>query len=153
MTPTTDGGSLARTYEARSVRPWTNLYAASATPPQPGPLTALDLFNAAPREAAAILYFDAVLSYADLDRLSDQLAGWLASKRVGRGDRIAIIVQNIPQFLIAAVAAWKLGAIVVSLNPMYRTPELRKLFADCEPKAVLCHDDQWDTVLAAAGVS
>lgn len=150
MTSTPDSGDLAKTYEAQSFRPWTVLYAASAAPPQPGALTALDLFHAVPREATAILYFDAVLTYADVDRLSDQLAGWLASKRVERGDRIAIILQNVPQFLITTVAAWKLGAIVVSLNPMYRTPELRKLFADCRPKAVLCHDDQWDAVLPAA---
>ena len=150
MTSTTDNANLGKTYEERSVRPWTSLYAASAAPPQPGALTVLDLFRAVPREAPAIFYFDAVLTYADVDRLSDRLAGWLASKRVVRGDRVAIILQNIPQFLIAAVAAWKLGAIVVSLNPMYRTPELLKLFADCLPKAVLCHDDQWDAVLAAA---
>ena len=70
---------------------------------------------------------------------------------VGSGDRVAIVLQNIPQFLVAAVAAWKLAAIVVSLNPMYRTPELSKLFADCEPKVIICHDDQWDIVSAAAG--
>ena len=150
MTSAPDSRDLAKTYEAQSFRPWTVLYAASAGPPQSGALTALDLFHAAPREATAILYFDAVLTYADVDRLSDQLAGWLDSKRVGRGDRIAIILQNIPQFLIAAVAAWKLGAIIVSLNPMYRTPELRRLFADCRPKVVLCHDDQWDVVSPAA---
>ncbi len=150
MTSAPDSRDLAQTYEAQSFRPWTALYPASAAPPQSGALTALDLFHAASREAIAILYFDVVLTYADVDRLSDQLAGWLASKRVGRGDRVAIILQNIPQFLIAAVAAWKLGAIVVSLNPMYRTPELQKLFADCRPKVVLCHDHQWDTVLPAA---
>ena len=151
MSSTTDNSNLAKTYEARAIRPWTNLYLASAAPPEPDTLTALDLFRAVPREATAIFYFDAVLTYADVDRLSDQLAGWLANKRVGRGDRVAIALQNAPQFLIATVAAWKLGAIVVSLNPMYRTPELRKLFADCRPKVVLCHDDQWEAVLPAVG--
>jgi hypothetical protein len=62
---------------------------------------------------------------------------------VEHGGRVAIVLQNIPQFLIAA--------IVVSLNPMYRTPELSKLFAGCSPKAIICHNDQWDTVSAAAG--
>lgn len=150
MSSTTDNANLARTYEAQSVRPWTSLYAAAAAPPQPGVLTALDLFHAVPREAAAIFYFDTVLTYADVDRLSDHLAGWLASKGVASGDRVAVILQNTPQFLIATVAAWKLGTIVVSLNPMYRTPELQKLFADCRPKVVLCHDDHWDAVLPAA---
>ena len=113
-------------------------------------MTALDLFLSAPREAPAFYYFDTCLSYGDIDLLSDRLAGWLSRKGVGRGDRVAIVLQNVPQFAIATVAAWKLGAIVVSLNPMYRAPELAKLFADCTPKAVLCHDDQWETVSSAA---
>ena len=120
-------------------------------PPDAGATTALDLFRAAPGEAPAVFYFDATLTYAELDRLSDRLAGWLSERGVGPGDRVAIVLQNIPQFLVAAVAAWKLAAIVVSLNPMYRTPELSKLFADCTPKVVICHDDQWDVVSPAAG--
>ena len=121
------------------------------TPPDAGATTVLDLFRAAPSEAPAVFYFDATLTYAELDRLSDRLAGWLSGTWRGSGDRVAIVLQNIPQFLIAAVAAWKLAAIVVSLNPMYRTPELSKLFADCKPKVIICHDDQWEIVSAAAG--
>jgi long-chain acyl-CoA synthetase len=150
MTSGPDAASHARAYEEAARRLRTRLGSSShAIAPEPGNLTALDLFRAAPREAAAVFYFDAALTYADIDRLSDRLAGRLARKGVGRGDRVAIILQNVPQFLIACVAAWKLGAIVVSLNPMYRTPELRKLFKDCEPKAVICHDDQWDNVFPA----
>jgi hypothetical protein len=62
VTSTTDNINLARTYEAQSIRPWASLYPPSAMPPQPGALTALDLFHATPREATAIVYFDAVLS-------------------------------------------------------------------------------------------
>ena len=113
-------------------------------------MTALDLFRAAHRAAPAFYYFDTCLSYGDIDLLSERLAGWWSRKGVGRGDRVAIILQNVPQFAIATIAAWKLGAIVVSLNPMYRAPELAKLFADCTPKMALCHDDQWETVSSAA---
>lgn len=108
--------------------------------------SALHLFEAAPKDAPALFYFDACLSYGDVDRLSDALAGYLAHHGVAQGDRVAVILQNVPQFVIASVAAWKIGAIVVSLNPMYRAPELAKLFADCEPGAVICHDDQWAVV-------
>ena len=91
------------------------------------------------------------MSYSDVDDLSNRLAGWLFVHGVGKGDRVAIILQNTPSFVIAAVAAWKLGAIVVGLNPMYRKAELEKLFADCAPRAVICHDDQWSLVVEAAG--
>ncbi|WP_050421433.1 AMP-binding protein [Bradyrhizobium tropiciagri] len=150
MTAGSDSASRVRAYEEAAGRLRRRLGETPVAPPDPGRLTALDLFRAAPGEASAVFYFDAALTYADIDRFSDQLAGLFARKRVGRGDRVAVILQNVPQTVIASVAAWKVGAIVVSLNPMYRTPELRKLFADCEPKVVICHDDQWDNVFPAA---
>jgi len=137
-------------YEAAAQRPWTGLYPHGLVAPDPGALTALDLFNAAPRQAEAVFYFDAAQTYGDVDLSSGRLAGWLHGRGVTRGDRVALILQNTPQFLIATVAAWKLGAIVVTLNPMYREPELAKLFADCRPKAAICHDDQWPLVAKAA---
>ncbi len=145
-----DSAGAVRAYEAAAVRPWTRLYAPVASLPQPGALTALDLFRAVPSRSPASFYFDATLSYGDIDLLSDRLTSGLAARGVAKGDRIAIILQNTPQFLIAVVATWKLGAIVVSLNPMYRTAELVKLFADCAPKAIVCHDLQWATVASAA---
>ena len=150
MTFDPDVAARAHAYQEAADRVRMRLADLSVVAPAPGKLTALDLFRAAPREAPAVFYFDATLTYADIDRFSDRLAGHLAQKGVGRGDRVAIILQNVPQFVIASVAAWKLAAIVVSLNPMYRAPELRKLFEDCEPKAVICHDDQWDNVFPAA---
>jgi long-chain acyl-CoA synthetase len=151
VTVESDSQDLADIYERAATRPWTKLYASLMAPPEADVTTALDLFRAAPGEATAVFYFDATLTYAGLDRLSDRLAGWLGERGVGSGDRVAIVLQNVPQFLVAAVAAWKMAAIVVSLNPMYRTPELTKLFSDCTPKVIICHDDQWDIVSAAAG--
>ena len=148
--PAADIAETIGAYEAAAARPWTKLYPPGAGTADPDAWTVLDLFRMAPPEAPAVHYFDAMLTYGDIDRLSDRLAGWLSGKGIGAGDRVAIILQNTPQFLIAAVASWKLAAIVVSLNPMYRTPELAKLFADCEPRAVVCHDEQWDVVSAAA---
>jgi long-chain acyl-CoA synthetase len=143
---------ILRAYEkAADARPWAKLQDAAAWAESGRNATALDLFRSAPPDAPAIFYFDAVLSYRDVDDLSNRLAGWLFAHGVGRGDRVALILQNTPQFVIAAVAAWKLGAIVVGLNPMYRKAELEKLFADCGPRAIVCHDDQWSTVVEAAG--
>jgi len=142
---------MLRTYEdAARFRPWLNLHGAERDAADAGSATALDLFRGAPRAAPALYYFDRVLSYAEVDGLSDRLAGWLAAHGVGRGERVAVILQNTPQFVIATVAAWKCGAIVVGLNPMYRRAELTKLFADCAPRAIVCHGDQWQTVVDAA---
>jgi long-chain acyl-CoA synthetase len=136
--------------EAARQRPWTALYDAAFAKPPAVRGTALDAFRAVPPEQPAIWYFDGALDYAALDRLSDSLAAWLAARRVERGDRIGITLQNTPEFVISVLAAWKLAAIPVSLNPMYRKPELERLFADCKPRALLCHDDQWPTVVQAS---
>jgi len=117
---------------------------------EPDVRTALDLFHSVTPAAPAVFYFDATLTYGDVELMSSRLAAYFQTNGVVAGDRVAIILQNTPQFVIATVAAWKAGAVVVSLNPMYRTPELRKLFADCSPKVVLCQDDQWDNVRPAA---
>lgn len=134
---------------AAAPRAWRSGPTGSALPADGA--TALDLFRASPPQCRALQYFDQRLDYATLDRLSDRLAHWLGEQGVGRGDRVALVLQNTPQFVITVLAAWKLAAIAVPLNPMYRGPELSRLFADCEPAAIVCHDDQYATVVAAAG--
>jgi long-chain acyl-CoA synthetase len=149
LSDTRTAEEILAAYETAVSRPWAKLYPPGFEEPDPRGQTALDLFRAVPRDAIAIVYFDATLSYGEIDIASERLAAWLQTRKVGRGDRLALILQNTPQFVVAAVAAWKLGAIVVSLNPMYRAPELAKLFADCTPKAAICHDDQWRLVAEA----
>jgi long-chain acyl-CoA synthetase len=75
-------------------------------------------------DAPAVHYFDETLSYADIDRLSNNFAAALEHFGVVKGDRVILVLQNIPQFLISTYAAWKIGAIVVPLNPMYKEQEL-----------------------------
>ncbi|RYD95652.1 MAG: long-chain fatty acid--CoA ligase, partial [Sphingomonadales bacterium] len=97
----------------------------------------------------AIRYFDGSIDYATLDRLSDALAVWLSEQGVERGGRVGIVLQNVPHFVIAVLAAWKLGAIPVPGNPMYKAAELARIFADYRPGAVICHDDQAGETRAA----
>ena len=68
----------------------------------------------------ALRYFDGVVSRRELDELSDALASGLLANGFSRGDRLAVYLQNVPQFVIAMVAAWKAGGIMVSINPMSR---------------------------------
>ena len=75
-------------------------------------------------EAPAVHYFDETFSYGDIDRLSNGFAAALEHLGVVKGDRVILVLQNIPQFLISTYAAWKIGAIVVPLNPMYKEKEL-----------------------------
>jgi long-chain acyl-CoA synthetase len=102
----------------------------------------------------AIRYFDGLLTWRDLDAESDALAAALAARGLATGDRAVLPTQNIPQFAVFVIALWKIGAIPVPSNPAYREGELARLFADCEPGAVLAQTDEVGTArraLAAVG--
>jgi long-chain acyl-CoA synthetase len=81
--------------------------------------------NAATRPRQPAVFFKGGrLSNAGLDRLSDQFAAALASYGVRAGDRVALLLPNCPQFLVAEFGAWKAGATVLPLNPLYTGAEL-----------------------------
>ena len=83
----------------------------------------------------ALLFKGATVSYGALDRLSEACASALSALGVTRGDRVALLLPNCPQFFIAELGAWKLGAIVAPLNPIYADAEveaaLREQGATC----------------------
>ncbi|WP_406289015.1 AMP-binding protein [Streptomyces sp. NBC_00209] len=105
----------------------------------------------------ALAYFDGRLSYRETDELSDSVAGHLAARGLERGDRVAIMLQNSPQFVLALLGAWKAGATVVPLNPMYKSAEVGHVLKDAQVTALICADRAWeaylrDTAAAAPGV-
>src|SRR5438034_6849098 len=67
----------------------------------------------------ALLFKGATITYAALERWSDSCAAALAALGIRRGDRVALLLPNCPQFFIAELGAWKLGAVVAPLNPIY----------------------------------
>jgi long-chain acyl-CoA synthetase len=135
-------------------RPWLALYDESAPPEiEPEHHSALAMFDSAVARAAdrpAIRYFDAELTWADVDRLANALAVGLHDLGIGRGDRVAVYLQNVPQFLVAMVATWKAGAIMVSVNPMYKARELAEILEDSGAKGLVALESLYGDV--AAGV-
>ena len=76
-------------------------------------------------DAPALLFKGATLTYGELERLSDACAvGASTALGIRRGDRVALLLPNCPQFFIAEFGAWKIGAIVAPLNPTYTEHEL-----------------------------
>ncbi|MFF3327116.1 AMP-binding protein [Streptomyces sp. NPDC002889] len=114
------------------------------------PPTVVHSFRAAVDRApehTALAYFDGRLSYRETDALSDSVAGHLAARGLARGDRVAIMLQNSPHFVIALLGAWKAGAVVVPLNPMYKAGEVAHVLADAEAAALICADRSWESYL------
>lgn len=86
----------------------------------------------------AILFYGTPLSYAELERQVDALAGYLQQAGVGHGDRVLLYMQNSPQFVIGFYAILRANAVVVPVNPMNRRAELEYLIEDTEARVALC---------------
>ncbi|MEU8970036.1 long-chain fatty acid--CoA ligase [Streptomyces monashensis] len=104
-------------------------------------------------ERTFLAYFDGRLTYREVDELSDSVAGHLAARGLRPGDRVAVLLQNSPHFVLAVLGAWKAGATVVPVNPMYKSAEVAHVLRDAEVAALVCADRAWETYLrdTAAG--
>jgi fatty-acyl-CoA synthase len=80
---------------------------------------------------ACTVFYDNTLSYAELKRECERLAGFLQHEcGVKRGDRVALYMQNSPQFVIGFYAILRADAVVVPINPMNRTAEIEYMLSD-----------------------
>ena len=93
-------------------------------------------------ERAAIDYYGTRLSYAELKQQVDALAGFLQQRcGVAKGDRVLLYAQNSPQFVIAYYAILRADAVVVPVNPMNRTEELRHYVEDSDARVAIAGGD------------
>jgi long-chain acyl-CoA synthetase len=112
-----------------SAAPWLDHYD-PGVPPTLGPYpsrTLVDYLAEAARmrpDRPAILFKGSTVSWRALEQSSDACAAAFAALGLQRGDRIALLLPNCPQFLIAQFGAWKVGAIVAPLNPTYTEREI-----------------------------
>lgn len=97
---------------------------------------------------AALVWYGRAISYAELDRLSDAFAQTLHRIGVGKGDRVALFLQNCPQYLIAHFGIQKLGAIVSPCSPMFKAHEFAYQVGDLGAKAIVAADHLVPIVLS-----
>src|SRR5438270_13014801 len=122
-------------------RPWLTLYPEWVTPDLETPFAnGLEMFRASARanpDAPFLHYFEHTLTFAEVDRASDALAAALVARGLSRGDRVALYLQNVPQFLIGLLATWKFGGSVVSLNPLLKTKEVNYHLIESDDRALV----------------
>ena len=92
-------------------------------------------------DRAAYLFFGRPLTYRQLRDDALALAGWLQRAGVEKGDRVAVFMQNCPQFPTALYAVLRADAVVVPVNPMNRAEEFKHYISDPETKVVICSAD------------
>ena len=101
--------------------------------------TLIDYVDEAAKErpdATMLIFKKRKMPYAEVQKLSDELAAALAAKGVKKGDRVALIMPNCPQAIICRLGTWKAGGILVHVNPMYTDSELEHALKDCGAETV-----------------
>jgi long-chain acyl-CoA synthetase len=99
-----------------------------------------DLLESAFRKHAkrdALCCMDSRLSYRDIDELSSALAAWLQGLGLERGARVALMMPNVPQYLVAIAAVLRAGYVVVNVNPLYTARELEHQLKDSGAVAIV----------------
>lgn len=134
-------------------RRWLTHYPPGVPLELPAPEESLiDCFEASARRRPtvhAIRYFDHPVTFAELDDYAARFATLLADWGIGPGDRVGLYLQNVPQFVIAALGAWKRKAIVVPLNPMFKEQELSYHVKDSGTRVLVCLESLYDSCARA----
>jgi long-chain acyl-CoA synthetase len=132
-------------------RPWLEHYDEGVPHTlQPYPeRTLLDVVSDTARQRPdhpALLFQGTRLSYGEVEQLSDAFAAALVAQGVKKGDHVALLLPNCPQIIIGQLGAWKAGAIVVPVNPLYTERELEHALVDCGVETALVLTSFYDKV-------
>jgi long-chain acyl-CoA synthetase len=127
---------------ALETKPWLNHY-----PPGVPAEVDVDVYQSLPdlleeafRKHAsrrAAMCMDVAITYRDIDEMSAALGAWLQAKGLQRGDRVALMMPNIPQYTVAIAAVLRAGFAVVNVNPLYTPRELEHQLKDSGAKAIV----------------
>jgi long-chain acyl-CoA synthetase len=130
-------------------RPWLSSYPEGVPSDISAPTQTLtDMLEASVkryRRKVALDFFGRTRTYRELGREVSRVAAGLQKLGVGHGDRVALVLPNCPQHVIAFYAVLRLGAIVVEHNPLYTQRELRHQFEDHGASVAMV----WDKVVPA----
>jgi len=99
----------------------------------------------------AINYYETPITYAELERDAEAIAGYLQRLGVGKGDRVLLFMQNSPQFVIAYYGILRANAVVVPINPMNRTAELTHYLQDTGARVALCGQELFPQIAPLIG--
>lgn len=125
-------------------KPWLNFYEegvpASITYPE---LTLGNVLKETARKfpsRPALVFYGKKMTYAELDALANRFANALIRLGVRKGDRVALMLPNIPQMVISFYGTFKTDAVAVATNPLYREHELEVQLNDCGAQTLVALD-------------
>ena len=114
--------------------------------------TLVDLFEASVAAFAArpaMRCFESAMTYAELGDAAQALAAWLQAEGLAKGDRVAIMLPNVPAYAVAIFGILKAGGTVVNVNPLYTPREFAAQIADSGARTLIVLESFGHTVAAA----
>ncbi|GJD94239.1 AMP-binding protein [Methylobacterium iners] len=137
-----------------AARPWLSSY----PPGVPAKIdagsvgTLVDLFDDSVKrfaERPAVQCFGSLLTYASIGASAEALAAWLATQNVAKGDRVALMMPNVPAYPVAIFGVLLAGCTVVNVNPLYTPRELTAQLNDSGARILLVLENFAHTVAEA----
>ncbi|RPA57661.1 long-chain fatty acid--CoA ligase [Gordonia oryzae] len=116
-----------------------------------GAANALQMFEATVADRPndnALEYLGQTMTWREVDEAADAVAGLLVARGFAPGDRLAMLLQNDPAFVICLVAAWRAGGSAALISPMVTADELRQRLHDHMPTALVALDDLYLDVVS-----
>jgi len=134
-------------YEAR---PWLKFYAegvpADVVIPEKSVVQVIDETTDKFKDKTAVIFYGQKISYRELRDQMDKFATALCDLGVKKGDKVALLLLNSPQFIIAYFGALKAGAVITAISPVYVSPEIKHQILDSGATTIVCQDILWENV-------
>jgi long-chain acyl-CoA synthetase len=135
----------------RTEKPWLKVYESGNVEPETqifeGSL--YELFRHAAEEhrgRTALSFYGTTIEFERLQALVEKLAASLVASGVKKGDRVALMLPNCPQYVISFLATVRLGAIVTQINPMYVEREIEHILNDSGAETIVVYADVYGRV-------
>ncbi len=131
-------------------RPWLKFYLekvpADVDIPEQSVVETFDEATDRWKDKTALIFYGRKMSYRELREHVDRFATALQDLGVKKGDKVALLLLNSPQFIIAYFGALKTGATLTPISPLYVSPEIKHQIEDSGAKTLVCQDILYDHV-------
>jgi long-chain acyl-CoA synthetase len=135
----------------RTEKPWLEVYESGNVEPETRVFegSLYDLFRHAVEEhrgKTALSFYGTTFEFGRLQALVEKMSASLAASGVSKGDRVALMLPNCPQYVISFFATARLGAIVTQINPMYVEREIEHILNDSGARTIVVYADMYERV-------